>query len=138
MIGPETEYDIELLAGPGVDLGERRPGTGQQLVAPAVHELPIRFDAFWVGGKRGVLGWQWPGPLPPLFVVIGDEMKQRPFDEIAKPAAFGIGPAKIAMEQTESKLLENFIRGLRIAQHLAQVALDRAPIALKQLSPGRL
>src|SRR6266404_290985 len=69
-------------------------------------------------------------------MVIGDQMKQRPFHEIAKSASFGIGPVKIAVEQLESKLLEDFVGGVWIAQYFAQIALDRAPVALKQLLAG--
>src|SRR5947208_3183479 len=41
MIGPETEHGVERLARRGFARRERRPGTGQQFVAPARHELAV-------------------------------------------------------------------------------------------------
>src|SRR5437879_4663958 len=63
-------------------------------------------------------------------------MEQCSFYEIAKSAVCGIGPMKIAMNQIESKILKDFILGVRIVQQLAQIAAHSIPIALEQLLPG--
>jgi hypothetical protein len=63
-------------------------------------------------------------------------MKQRPLDEIAEPATFGIGPPKVAVDQLKRELLEDFIGRVRVAQHLAQITPDRVAVALEQLLAG--
>jgi hypothetical protein len=63
-------------------------------------------------------------------------MKERAFHEIAKPAALGVGAPQLAVHQPEGKLLEDFIHGVRIVQHFAQVAPGRAAVALQQLLAG--
>src|SRR5262249_40435476 len=40
------------------------------------------------------------------------------------------------VDQLEGKLLEDVVAGVRFAQHLAQVAVDRPAVALEQLLPG--
>src|SRR5437867_4281111 len=47
-----------------------------------------------------------------------------------------IGATKIAVKQRKSEILKDFIGGVAVVQHLAQIAPDRAPIALQQLPPG--
>jgi hypothetical protein len=65
-------------------------------------------------------------------------MKQHPFHEIAKPAAFRISSPEITFEQPESKFLEDFIGGVQIAQQFAQIAADGISVPVKQLPAGRL
>ena len=52
--------------------------------------------------------------MTPEWLHLPNQMKQRPFHEIAKPAALGVGPPKVAVDQLEGKLLEDFIDGVRI------------------------
>jgi hypothetical protein len=56
MIGPVTEHRVERLAGLGLDARECCPGTGQQFVAPALHELAIGIRFFLVRSYCGVIG----------------------------------------------------------------------------------
>jgi hypothetical protein len=55
---------------------------------------------------------------------------------VAEPAAPRVGAAEVAVHHLEGELLEDLVGGVRVAQHLAQGAADRSPVAGEQLVPG--
>src|SRR5262249_16687219 len=77
-----------------------------------------------------------PRPALLLLAVIGDQMKERAFFEIAKPTALWIGPAQIAAEQMKSEILKDFIGSILIGQGLAQIAANCTAVPFEQFLPG--
>ena len=72
------------------------------------------------------------GLLPALM--IDDQVEESGLDEIAKPAACGVGAAKIAVQEPQRELLEQLVSRVRIAYGGQEIAMDSAAVPFQQLA----
>src|SRR5262249_52173664 len=62
--------------------------------------------------------------------------EQGRLEEVAEAAAPGVRPPEVAAEETEGKLLEEFVGRVRLAERAEEVAARGPAVALQELLPG--
>src|SRR5262249_6622382 len=87
----------------------------------------------WVGyvDVKGLGAGLLPG------AVARNEPQEGGLDEVVEPAALGSGPAEVAAEQAQGKLLVQFLRRHGVPEGAVQVTGHRPAVAVEQFPPGR-
>jgi hypothetical protein len=68
---------------------------------------------------------------------VDDQPVEGRLEEVAEPALFRVGPAEVAAEELQREVLEEVVGQLAVAGGAQEVAVDRGPIPLQDLGPGR-
>src|SRR5688572_30762762 len=88
----------------------------------------------FVGGRRWLMFRKQRELLFSLAaMVIADQVVEHSFEKIAKPPTRSIGPAQVATDKAQRKLLRKLVRRVGIAQRPEKVAVDDFAIAREQL-----
>jgi hypothetical protein len=120
------------------------PGLHQQTLTPLPHEdhFGARLDEQSVSAFRAA-GLVTQGVRPFLLArllpapIIQREVPRRRLDQVAEASAQRIGAAKVAAQEAHAKLVGEFLRDVGVAEHAAQIEVDRPVVAQHQVALGR-
>ena len=132
VVAPKTQHRVQRRTTAPLELGKPRPRARQQVVAPTGQERAIR-----IGQRRrsklrlGIFFRQGARQALAALLVIRNQVKEYPLDEIAQTSALGIGAAQRAAQQPQGELLEELLDRFRVAHHALQIPTDGSSVALQ-------